>query len=208
MSAATHLNIVSRCLVTAAVLLAVSTASYAFEPPKEAPRSASLTTVEEAYDTLSHKALDNIEGIWEFPADDATSGFNQPGTIVAIVASAERSHIYEIVMLQSASLYPAPGTIVGWCSGSVNPEIYKVWLYSKATSGAPEHPVEFIGALTTPLNADSYLTLEKKKRSLKINPFAIVPYMRRIFSVKSSDPADKFPNGLRRLTPSTAPRTL
>lgn len=178
-------------LLLAILLLALSSGASAWEPPKEIPfATENLDIVCQEAEKVDYRLP---RGNWSFPDENAE---------VAIVpASVSEPDIYKIVILFDADMLPPRGTVIGYLSPTADPRKWHAWLYSTVKNNTMKSPREFAVTFnfsTTGEEASLIFEKIKKSASWRINPLALIPFVRRIVSVKLTDRADQLPYGLYR----------
>lgn len=134
------------------------------------------------------------EGIWEFPSDM---------TRVLIKRNAHNAHKFDVVTVDSPDTRLTPGKPIGWLMETPDPAKFEISLYRSTHKG-------ILGQLTrctATLNAtSSAITISAPKLKLSFSPRWILPSFWRSIRIKSTDPADKLPEGIIRVYPPSASR--
>lgn len=139
-------------------------------------------------------ALDRIEGIWRFPADD---------TVVLIRRDLGRkSRGYELVVVSSPDCRLSPGDRIGEIEAGMDPSKMKLSLSRTKRDGIFSDP----GRWAILFN-DKEGTIRIEKRTLKLRLsntiYRLLPQFWRLVSmVKTEDPQEKLPEGMVRIYPA------
>lgn len=178
-----------------ALLLTLLTLWHTDAAAWEAPRESAFATdnTDAATATATEGMPDSPQGLWSFP-DEASE--------VAIVPISDTmSDVYKIVLLYDADLLPPPGTVIGYLAPTASTSKWRVWIYTDVKDNTLSNPREYAATFTVATDgSDASLVLERKKLSVRFNPAAMLPFLRRVFSIKTdSDKASRLPYGLRRI---------
>lgn len=151
---------------------------------------------------LSQAPLHDIEGIWQFVDNGTTIVIEQfnPDEIAR-----EQSHLYRIVILNSARLSIEPGTIMGYASITTKENCFDARIFSDGKlTGILSRPK----TLTLNLSDDtSRLSFNEYKKEIKINLWKLIPYIYRVgISVKNTRP--KGLDGCIKIYPKTTSAPL
>lgn len=173
----------------AGILIVYSFCAKGWEVPEKVAFATEDTGIVESAANMEDPA--KPRGIWDFPDEDCE--------VALIPLSASNPDIYKIVLLYDPDLLPPPGTIIGYLTPTASKDRWHAWLYSAVKDGSVSHPVEFAATFSsTSPGEEASLVFEKRKYRLRFNPMALVPFLRRVFSIQTTDPADRLPYGLRR----------
>lgn len=139
-------------------------------------------------------ALERIEGIWRFPADD---------TVVLIRRDRGRkTKGYELIAISSPDCRLSPGDRIGEIAAGPDHSKMKLSLCRTKRDGILSDP----GHCTIHFN-DKEGTIKIEKRTLKLRLsstiYRLLPQFWRLVSmVKADDPQEKLPDGMVRIYPA------
>lgn len=162
----------------------------------EAPRTSLFATenLEIVGQQAAKVAYDRPQGLWSFPDDDSE---------VAIVPASDADpDIYKIVMLYDADMIPPRGTVIGYLAPTASGDKWHAWLYASVKDRSMESPREFaVTFRSSPKGEEASLIFEKIKKkgiSWRINPLALIPFVRRLINVRLNENSERLPYGLYR----------
>lgn len=171
-----------RLALLAALLLTAAADGICAEP--------AAASVAEAMEWCSGRALDRIEGVWNYPDDRVK---------VLIRRSVLAAGDYEIIAVESDDLALVPGEKIGEVRATADPVCYVMRICTRRKKGRLASPKECTATLTA---SDDGLQIEAPGRKWRINPLAILPRFWGIVSVRSSQPNKPAPVGMQRIYPS------
>lgn len=166
------------------------------------PASTSFTDVSWNPDSvkarMSQLPLDQLEGLWRMSDDGALLAIERHRHPSA--PATDMNHGYRIVMVQSPSRHPRPGTLVGYASPTAKAGIYEARIYTSLTDRLGlERPRRFLINLN---NSENRFTLKPIKSGIKLNLWRLVPYMFR-YSVRVSSNRPDDIDGAFRMFPQS-----
>lgn len=133
---------------------------------------------------LSQAPLHDIEGIWQFVDNGTTIAIEQfnPDVIAGV-----QSHLYRIVIINSARLSIEPGTVMGYASATTKENCFDARIFTDGKlNGILSIPQTFTLNLT---DDASRLSFNEYKTEVKINLWRLIPYIYRVgVSVKNTRP--------------------
>lgn len=148
---------------------------------------------------MAAQPLGAVEGLWQMldggalvalerHIDPSLPAMAQPGT-------------YRLVMVKAPTRLVRPGTLLGHVCATAKPGVFEARIY---TDFARESGLGVARTFYLHLAADgSVLTFKPQKSRLKVNPFALLPYMyRRVFRLQDNRPDDL--NGACRVFPPSS----
>lgn len=177
-----------------ALLLTLLTLWHTAAAAWEAPRESAFATDDTA--AAAAKATegtpDSPQGLWSFPDEESE--------VAILPVSGTVTDIYKIVLLYDADLLPPPGTVIGYLAPTASDSKWRVWIYTNVKDSTLSNPREYAATFTADTDGDASLVLERKKLSFRFNPAALLPFLRRAFSIRTGgDKASRLPYGLRRM---------
>ena len=155
---------------------------------------------------LQPMPLDNIEGIWQFPADGAQVVIERFTPDNYRNDGATR---YRLVVIQAPRLSVRPGTVMGYMIPSAKKGHFDARIYTAFDGGLHlSSPKKFI----LKHSDDGRLSFVEHKTGVKVNLWRMVPYMFR-YSISIQDNRPEEMNGCIKIFPSEtnhndAPRYL
>lgn len=155
---------------------------------------------------LQSMPLNNIEGIWQFPADGAQVVIERFTPDNYRDDGATR---YRLVVIQSPRLSVRPGTVMGYMIPSAKKGYYDARIYTAFDGGLHlSTPTKFI----LKHSDDGRLSFVEHKTGVKVNLWRMVPYMFR-YSISAQDNRPEDMNGCVKIFPretedNHAPRYL
>lgn len=179
----------TRYIIILIVTTIATMTAKAWEIPQKVPFATEKTDDIEA--ALLSSRPTTPQGLWDFP--------NENCQVALLPLSATQSDIYKIIVVYEPDLLPPPGTIIGYLTPTASSQQWHAWLYSKIADRSLTSPTEFAVTFThSATDEEASLIFEKKRYKLHINPSYLLPFMRRVFSVRVDDPLSKLPYGLHR----------
>lgn len=144
--------------------------------PARSPRLEGYGDMTEVIGRLSSQSLHDVEGLWRFPGSGATVAIQRDIILPGATAGVER---YTIVIINAADRTLRPGTVMGAVRRSGTRNVYEGHIYTSLTHGKERvltSPKRFILQLS---DDGAFLNFEPRKSSLRVNLWALLPYMFR-----------------------------
>lgn len=142
----------------------------------------------EAERLLSELPLNEIEGIWEYPADEVA---------VMVVRDESAKGRYAICLVESVDCRLYPGQRLGWIEESPDVRKFRISLCSVLNPGGI--PGQFKEGMAILSDRGDVLQIEMPKLKLTFNPSIVFPAfwnkLRLNLRVKSTDPLERLPEG-------------
>lgn len=155
------------------------------------PLLAEVSVKESAFDYCRGKALDKIEGIWEFPEDETT---------VLIRKSGREKKEYDIIVLSTPDCRLIPGDVIGKVSPSVDPSKWHLSLYGMKKGNILTDLRECVATFN---DREGTIKIERPKVKISLRYTRFLPKFWRILSIFNiTEPATKIPEGLIRIFPA------
>lgn len=176
-------------VATSLLLLPLEAAAW------EAPAQSEFSTdnIEATKGEALKVAFSEPRGLWSFPDEDAE--------VAVVPLSDSDKEIYKIVLLYDADLIPPPGTVIGFLAPTASRSKWNGWLFTKTEEDFLSKPQRFDVTFSfSTQSEDASLVFEKPKGNVswRINPLSVIPFLRRLVSMKISEKSDALPYGLHR----------
>ncbi len=131
------------------------------------------------------------EGLWEYPE------FNVQ---VLIVRDDEDASSFGIWIIDSENCTLSPGDRLGTLSPSLKTGEFKLNIFTSVKNGKLCASKDALASFS---EKDEAIFVDKFKIKFSFNPFGFLPsHLRRLFRLKTENPADKIKTGLKRIYPS------
>lgn len=136
---------------------------------------------------LSQLPLDQFEGLWRMSQDGALLAIERHTDTSA--PASDMNTGYRIVMIQSPTRHPRPGTLVGYATATAKAGIYEARIYTSLTDRLGlERPRRFLIHID---NTGSRFHIRPIRSGIKLNLWRMLPYMFRYsIRIKSDRPDD------------------
>lgn len=144
---------------------------------------------DEARDWCDNNAINQIEGIWEYPDDN---------TRVLIRADKNVPGSFSMTVLSSPDCRMAPGDILGRLYPSVDAKQFRLKLATKKDNLNLTNSQDCVAVLSS--DGES-IRVKTTKIRFKISPAILLPKFWRIVRFSIDNPADDLPAGLVKLYP-------
>ncbi len=131
--------------------------------------------------------------------------WSEKGAVVLLRACTHAGDIpsaYEIINLESADILLPPGQVTGYMYPSPTAEDFHLYIYGdigKEGASSPRH----MAATYEPMQQS--FKFKGRKTSVSLNPLSLIPHLRSLLRIKTENPADAIPDGLRRIYPAPIP---
>ncbi|MDE6247643.1 MAG: hypothetical protein K2M41_07365 [Muribaculaceae bacterium] len=143
---------------------------------------------------LTSIAVDPLEGIWEYPADE---------TSLLILKSRFQKGVYDIYLYESVDCRFSRGMKVGSATASADPSQFSLSLHSKLRKDILTAPIPCAGKLSA---EGDILYISAPKIKISVTPSLFLPTLwntlRLSTRIRTEDPASKLPSGLRKVLPA------
>lgn len=129
----------------------------------------------------------------------------EKGSVVLLRAcryKADTPVAYEIINLESPDILMPPGQVVGYLFSSSTAEDYHLYVYEHIDKEAVTSP-RHMAATFEPMQQS--FKFQGRKTSVSINPLSLIPHLRSLLRIKSENPVNDIPDGLRRIYPAPHP---
>lgn len=181
-------------LLSAAAILTIAATSFAVHAA-----DIRIDNPEHAVTLLSDHSTAAIEGIWEYPADEVS---------LIVLADPLRKGTFGIYIVEAVDCRLTPGMQVGLITRTADPQRFRLSLCSRLKKGLAADPRD----CAAKLSADgAYLTIDSPKIRIALSPSIIFPrlwnMLRMGMRIKTTDPADRLPDGWHKIHPATTPQT-
>lgn len=182
-------------IIALALLAALSLRAHTPQPPDKAPliHGMDLQAAKAYCDSMP---IRDPEGIYVWP---------EKGSLVLIRTCAHTGEIpsaYEIINLESADILLPPGQVTGYIYPSPTAEDFHLYIYGdigRDGASSPKH----MAATHEPMQQS--FRFKGRKTSVTLNPLSLIPHLRSLLRIKTENPADAIPDGLRRIYPAPIP---
>lgn len=146
---------------------------------------------EQARKRLAELALQNIEGIWEFPVN---------GTVIAIERDDMQATRFRISCLQSPYPVIDEGLVLGYCYPTTQSNVFDARLTEIGADGAASSAHNKQQRFTLTVNTDDALEFTPVKKGFSVNWdwWRLFPYMFRIRVNKVDNRQKNLDGALRR----------
>ena len=151
--------------------------------------AAASISEEEARIWCDNNSINAIEGIWEYPEDNAR---------VLIQADKEVPGTFSITLLSSPDCRLMPGDIIGRFYPSADPRQFRLVQTTKRDQLSLVKPQDCMAILST--DGES-IRVKTKKLKLRINPSILLPKFWRVVRFSVDNPVDDLPAGLVKVYP-------
>lgn len=177
-----------RLLLPLLFMLLMPFGALSGNPASPASILSSFRDRDEAQRMLGGLPLHDIEGIWEYPADEAA---------VAILRDERAKGRYLILWVEGVDCRLYPGRELGWIESSPDTGKFRISLSSALSPGGV--PGQFKEGLASLTDDGGTLLIEMPRLKLSFNPSIVFPTfwnkLRLNLRVKYSDPLDRLPEG-------------
>lgn len=186
----------SLAILAALIIYTLSVPAYSADADKRISRT--LPPLERAMEMVDTTATDEIEGIWEYPAEDVK--------VLIWRAPGSRGERYDITVLEAFDCNLSAGDKLGWVSPEAEKRKFELHQYTRRQKGILDTP----GKCHVTMSNDSKTLLisESGKIKITLSPLSLLPRFWRMVRIRVKD-GDKEPKeGLRRIYPSETPGAL
>lgn len=147
-------------------------------------------TMQEAEALCDSLPLRGPEGIWEFPDDDVK---------IMIMRDDEGRDSYSLYIVEAFDVYLHPGDRIGSMTGTVDPNRYRLSLFTQRKGERLKAPREC--AATINEDTESML-IESAKLKFSLSSTGLLKGFWRMIRFRFENPLDDLPEGLIRIYPS------
>lgn len=186
-----------RYILLLVMIFMLSHRSVAVEQPEMPFRCEILKD----YDEESVKArcdatdLQPLEGIWYYPDERMT-------IVIERCENPLNNNVqdYRFVLVDTDDMSLLPGTVIGYCSPTVDGSKYKLWIYSEQKGSILENPQMCVATLDGN-NDEIHIERSEVKMKVRVNFSRFLPKLLKGISIVPSKKEVKAPEGLMKIYP-------
>lgn len=153
-----------------------------------------LPLLEQAVELIDASATTPIEGIWQYPGEDAKVLIWRDDS-----SPAER---YRIMVLEAFDYRLEPGDVIGWLKPLADKKKFELEQYTRKNSGLFDMPGKCLLTMGADGNTLVISGSSGGKLKISINPTSLLPRFWRIVKLNVKMPENPGAEGLRRLYPA------
>ncbi len=142
--------------------------------------------------------LHPIEGVWYYPDEKITLVIERCESGVNNVL-----YDYRLVLVDSEDMSLYPGTVIGYCTPTVDSDKFKLWIYCEQHESVLENPQMCVASLN---NTADELVIERSevKMKVRVNFSRFLPKLLKGVSVVPSKKEVKAPEGFKKVYPQNS----